>query len=101
MITAAGPATRPKLRSEVDAIVLFGTIAILYFAREIFIPFAFALLLTFLLTSAVAFLQRLRIGRAVSVLVPLLVSFAVPGGIGCVIVNQLVDVVTQLPLYRE
>ena len=101
MITVAGPATRPKLRCEVGAIVLFGTIAALYFAREIFIPFAFALILTFLLTPVVAFLQRLRIGRAVSVLVTVLVSFAVAGGIGWVIVNQLVDVVTQLPLYRE
>ena len=101
MITAAGPAPRPKLRSEVGAIVLFGTIAALYFAREIFIPFAFALILTFLLTPVVAFLQRLRIGRVVSVLVTVLVSFAVAAGIGWVIVNQLVDVVTQLPLYRE
>src|SRR6202162_354044 len=101
MIAAAGPATRPKLRCEVGAIVLFGTIAALYFAREIFIPFAFALLLTFLVTPVVAFLQRLRIGRVVSVLVTVLVSFAVAGGVGWVIVNQLVDVVMQLPLYRE
>jgi predicted PurR-regulated permease PerM len=101
MVAAAGPATRPKLRSEVGAIVLFGTIATLYFAREIFIPFAFALILTFLLTPAVAFLQKLRIGRVVSVLVTVLVSIAVTGGISWVIANQLVDVATQLPLYRE
>ena len=101
MIAAAGPANRPKLRTEVGAIVLFGTIAILYFAREIFVPFAFALILTFLLTPAVALLQRLRIGRVVSVLITVLVSIAVAGGISWVIANQLVDVVTQLPLYRE
>src|ERR1700675_4250677 len=101
MIAAAGPATRPKLRCEVGAIVLFGTIAALYFAREIFIPFAFALILTFLLTPAVAFLQRLPIGRVGSVLFAVLVSIAIAGGIGWIIANQLVDVVTQLPLYRE
>ena len=101
MVAAAGPATRPKLRSEVGAIVLLGTIAVLYFAREIFVPFAFALILTFLLTPVVAFLQRLRIGRVVSVLLTVLVTFAVAGGIGWVIANQLVDVVTDLPLYRE
>jgi predicted PurR-regulated permease PerM len=101
MIAAAGPATRPKLRSEVGAIVLFVTVAILYFAREIFIPFAFALILTFLLTPAVAFLQKLRIGRVVSVLLTVLVSIAVTGGVSWVIANQLVDVATQLPLYRE
>jgi len=101
MIAETEPATRPKLRGDVGAIVLLGTIAVLYFAREIFVPFAFALILTFLLTPVVAFLQRLRIGRVVSVLLTVLVTFAVAGGIGWVIANQLVDVVTDLPLYRE
>ena len=74
----------------------------LYLAREIFVPFAFALILTFLLTPLVAFLQRLiSIGRVVPVLITVVVTIAVAGGIGWVIANQLVDVVTQLPLYRE
>ena len=101
MITAPGPATRPKLRGATGAIVLLGTIGALYFAREIFIPFAFALILTFLLTPVVALLQRLHIGRVVSVLTTGLVSIAVAGGIGWVIANQLVDVANQLPLYRQ
>jgi predicted PurR-regulated permease PerM len=101
MITATGFATRPKLRSNAGAIILLGTIAALYFARQIFIPFAFALILTFLLTPVVAFLHKLRLGRVVSVLITLLVSVAVAGGIGWVIANQLVDVVNQLPLYRQ
>ena len=50
MLPPAGLTTRPKLRGSVGAIVLVGTIAALYFAREILIPFAFALTLTFLLT---------------------------------------------------
>ena len=91
----------PKLRGDAGAIVLFGTIAALYFAREILIPFAFALTLTFLLTPAVALLQRLHIGRVVSVLTTVLVSIAVAGGIGWIIANQLVDVANQLPLYRQ
>ena len=101
MTTATGLATRPKLRSSAGAIILLGTITALYFAREIFIPFAFALILTFLLTPVVAFLHKLRLGRVVSVLITLLVSLAVAGGIGWVIANQLVDVINQLPLYRQ
>ena len=97
----AGLATRPKLRGDAGAIVLFGTIAALYFAREILIPFAFALTLTFLLTPVVALLQRLHVGRVVSVLTTVLVSIAVAGGIGWIIANQLVDVANQLPLYRQ
>ena len=94
-------ATPPKIRAEVGAIAVFGTIAALYFAREILIPFAFALTLTFLLTPAVTLLQRLRIGRVMSVLATVLVSIAVAGGIGWLIANQFVDVANELPLYRQ
>jgi predicted PurR-regulated permease PerM len=96
----------PKLRGDAGAllspvIVLFGTIAALYFAREILIPLAFALTLTFLLAPVVALLERLRTGRIVSVLATILVSMAVAGGVGWIIVNQLVDVANQLPQYQQ
>jgi predicted PurR-regulated permease PerM len=65
-----------------------GTIAALYFAREILIPFAFALTLTFLLTPVVALLQRLHIGRVVSVLATVVVSVAVAGGISWIIATS-------------
>jgi predicted PurR-regulated permease PerM len=80
---------------------VFGTIAALYFAREIFIPFAFALVLTFLLTPVAALLQRWHTGRVVSVLATVLVAVAAAGGIGWIIASQLVDVANQLPQYRE
>jgi predicted PurR-regulated permease PerM len=97
----AGPAARPNLRGDAGAIVLFGTIAALYFARAILVPFAFALILTFLLTPVVALLQRLRAGRVLSVLTTVVITIAVIGGIGWIIASQLVDVANQLPLYRE
>jgi predicted PurR-regulated permease PerM len=83
------------------AIVLIGTIAALYFARDIFIPIAFALTLTFLLTPVVARLQRLHAGRVVSVLTAVFVSVGVAGGISWIIATQLVDVANQVPLYSE
>jgi hypothetical protein len=76
-------------------------IATLYFTREIVIPLAFPLTLTFLLTPAVALLQRLHIGRIMAVFITVLLSVAVAGGIGWIIANQLVDVANQLPLYRQ
>src|ERR1700691_5725383 len=93
-------ASRSDLRGAAGAIVLFGGIAALYFAREILIPFAFALTLTFLLTPVVALLQTLHTGRVLSVLTTLLVSIAVACGIVWTIAGQLVDVANQLPLYR-
>jgi predicted PurR-regulated permease PerM len=96
----AGLATQRAFRGD-GALVLFAAVAALYFARQILIPFAFALILTFLLAPVVAFLERLHAGRVVSVLTTMLISVAVAGGIGWVIANQLVDVVNQLPQYRE
>lgn len=97
------PPARPgaKLQRDTGAIVFLGTIAILYFARAILIPFAFALTLTFLLTPGVALLERLRIGRVASVLSAVVISVAVAGGISWIIANQLVDVANQLPQYRQ
>jgi len=49
----------------------------------------------------VAFLQRLRAGRVLSVLTTILLSIAVLGGIGWIIATQFVDVANELPLYRQ
>src|SRR5579872_1603224 len=97
----ARSAPHPKVRADAGMAVLFGTVAILYFAREILIPFAFALSLTFLLAPVVALLQRLHAGRIASVLATVLITAALAGGIGWVIADQLVDVANQLPLYRD
>ena len=61
----AALSTPPKVRGDSGAIVLIVAVATLYFAREILIPFAFALTLTFLLTPAVILLQKLHTGRVV------------------------------------
>jgi predicted PurR-regulated permease PerM len=90
-----------RLGGNTGVVVLIAAVATLYLARDILIPFAFALILTFLLTPVVAALQKLRIGRIASVLVTMLVSIAIAGSIGWSIANQLVDVANDLPLYRE
>ena len=49
-------------------IVVAVVIAILYFAREILVPIALAVLLSFVLAPLVKFFQRVRIPRPVAVL---------------------------------
>src|SRR5712692_7176728 len=88
--------------SNIGTVVLvFAIVAGLYFTREILIPLAFALTLTFLLTPAVAFLEKLRMGRVLPVILTVLVSMAAAGWITWIIANQLVDVASQLPTYRQ
>src|ERR1051325_7129765 len=78
-----------------------GIVAALYFTREILIPLAFALTLTFVLTPVVKVLEKLRMGRFLSVLLALLITVAVLGWVGWIIGNQLVDVANQLPRYKQ
>src|SRR5690242_12964057 len=93
---------RTNAPSNTGAIVLvFAVVGALYFARDILIPLAFALTLTFLLTPAVTFLEKLRMGRVLPVIVTVLLSIAAAGWITWIIANQLVDVASRLPTYRQ
>jgi predicted PurR-regulated permease PerM len=83
------------------AAILIGVVAVLYLAREILVPLAFAIVLTFVLAPAVAGLRKLRIGRVPAVLLVMVVTVAVAAGISFVILNQLIQVVNDLPSYRE
>ena len=77
------------------------SIAALYFAKEIFIPLALAVLFAFLLTPLVVGLERLKLGRILSVTLVLIVSFSLVGGVGWVVANQLIEVINELPNYTS
>ncbi len=72
----------------------------LYFARGVLVPFALAMLLSFVLTPPVKQLQRLRFPRVPAVILVVFVAVAGAVFVGFVVTNQLVDVTTQLPTYR-
>ncbi|MFZ1137433.1 MAG: AI-2E family transporter [Candidatus Korobacteraceae bacterium] len=72
----------------------------LYFARAVLVPFALAMLLSFLLTPLVKQLQRFRLPRVPAVILVVFVAVASAVFVGVVVTNQLVDVTTQLPTYR-
>ena len=82
-------------------VILLVTIAMLYLAREILIPLAFALILTFVLSPVVAFVQKSRIGRVPSVAVTVLVTIAAAACVAWIIAIQLVDMAQELPRYRQ
>lgn len=93
---------QPRRSSGVrTAAILIGVIAVLYLARDILIPLAFAITLTLVLTPAVGWLQKLHIRRFPAALLVMLVSITIAGGVSYVIFNQLVQVVNDLPGYRE
>jgi predicted PurR-regulated permease PerM len=84
--------------------ILVATIAIvasLYLAKEILLPIALAILLSFLLTPLVDRIERLRIGRVPSVLVVVALAFMVIGVLGWVVTSQVIDISRQLPDYKS
>ncbi len=83
------------------AIGLLVGIGALYFARQILIPFALAILCAFLLNPAVKRLQILRIPRVAAVLITMIVAFGALAGIGWIVTDQLVEIINDLPQYRN
>jgi predicted PurR-regulated permease PerM len=76
-------------------------IGALYYARELLIPFALALLLSFLLTPPVAWLEKLRLGRIPTVLIVLTLAFSILGIGLWVGMTQLADIAANAPQYQR
>ena len=77
------------------------TIVILYFGQSVLIPFAFSLLLTFLLSPIVNGLERLRLGKIPSVILVVFLAFSLLGVIGWIVTVQLTTLVSELPQYQK
>jgi predicted PurR-regulated permease PerM len=75
-------------------------IAILYFAREVFVPITLAVLLSFLLAPAARWLRRLRVGRITAVALTVMVAFMAIAGFAAVVVGEVSSLAQQLPEYR-
>ena len=91
------PSTTSKTSS------LFGLLiaaAILYLAREVLIPLALAILLSFLLAPVVRRLEHWRLGRIPSTFIAVVIGFSLIGGIGAVATNQALSLAAKLPEYR-
>jgi predicted PurR-regulated permease PerM len=75
--------------------------ALLYFARDVFIPFALAFLLAFLLSPLVTRLRRWGVARVPSAIIVVLTAFAILGVLGFVMASQLTEVAHKLPGYQQ
>ena len=76
-------------------------IAALYVGRDIFVPLALAVLLSFMLAPLVSWLQRQRVPRIPAVVGVVVVAFAVVGGFGFVVAGQLTQLAENLPSYQS
>ena len=84
-----------------SAIGLLVAAAILYLARDVLIPLALAILLSFLLAPLVRRLEHWKLGRLTSTLIAVVIGFAFIGGIGLIAARQALSLAGKLPEYRE
>lgn len=73
----------------------------LYFGRDLFIPLALAVLFSFVLSPMVNGLEKLRMGRLVSVFIAVIVAFALMGLAGTFVASQTGDLARKLPEYQQ
>ncbi|HYX65494.1 MAG TPA: AI-2E family transporter [Burkholderiales bacterium] len=75
--------------------------AVLYFAKEVLLPLALAILLAFLLAPLVERLERWKLGRVAATLIIALLALGVVVSIGTVAGTQAVSLAAKLPEYRH
>jgi predicted PurR-regulated permease PerM len=95
---ALGSTDNSRLLGIVAAVVVIAT---LYFARIVFIPLALALLLSLVLSPPVAFLEKIKLPRALAIFLVVILMVGLMGLVGWKTSQQFVDLTDQLPSYRE
>ena len=89
------------LSAVATAILTAIVIMVLYFGREIIIPIALAILLSFVLAPLVGLLQRLRIPRGLAVVSVVTIAFALIFAMGSLLASQLTLLAGDLPRYQS
>ena len=81
-------------------LVGIAVVAALYFGREVLVPLALAVLLSFVLSPLVRLLQRCYFPRSLAVIAVALVAFAAIFGLGALMVSQINELAKDLPHYQ-
>lgn len=96
----ARPDTTRDVEHLLIVVVAVVVVATLYFAKVVLIPFALAVLLTFVLTPFVRMLERIWLGRVISTLLVVLLAVVAVSALGWTVGLQFSQVMNELPHYR-
>jgi predicted PurR-regulated permease PerM len=91
---------RPTGSGLVTVAVMLMTIAALYLGQDIFVPFALAVLLSFMLAPVVGYLRKLRLPHIPSVLLAVASALVVIGALSVLVGTQIVHLAENLPDYQ-
>jgi predicted PurR-regulated permease PerM len=86
---------------SLTVLATLGVVAALSYAQEILVPFALAVLLTFVLAPAVRLFMRWGLPQLPSVLIVVLCAFLVLFGVGSFLGQQMTGLAEKLPHYQS
>src|SRR6201993_1417602 len=89
------------LSAVATAILAVIIISMLYFGRDIFVPVALAILLSFVLSPLVGMLQRINVPRGFAVVSVVILAFALIFAMGSLLATQLTQLAGDLPRYQS
>ncbi|MFZ0258392.1 MAG: AI-2E family transporter [Pseudolabrys sp.] len=87
--------------SLATVLVAAAIVAALYFGREVLLPMALAVLLSFVLAPPVKLLQRLYLPRFAAVTIVVLIAFGVIFGLATLMFAQVSQLAGDLPRYQS
>ncbi|HEY9381839.1 MAG TPA: AI-2E family transporter [Burkholderiales bacterium] len=87
-------------RNERIFLTVLAVLGTLWFAEDVLVPLALAILLSFLLAPVASRLQTWGLPRVLSVLATALVAFALLGGVMYVVGSQFLNLAQSLPDYK-
>src|SRR6185437_7349682 len=94
------PSATPQQSRIFALLCAVAAIAALYLAKEILLPFALAVFLSFLLAPLVSRLEKWRFPRIAAVLLTVALAFAGLGAIGSTLAQQIYELADRLPEYE-
>jgi len=100
--TASDASPAVSLRDRASGVIAFAMVlALLYFGRDVLIPFTLALVLSLLLAPLVRALKRLGLGQAPAVLLAVLALALAVSATAVVLGTQVLRMAASLPQYQE
>jgi predicted PurR-regulated permease PerM len=92
---------QPRGHALINLAVATLIVTALYFAREVLVPVALAVLFSFVLAPFVIRLQSWRVPRTLSVLVAVFIGFSIIFSLGGLMVSQANRLAEELPGYQQ
>lgn len=95
------PLTSNLTRSFMILISTAVVLSMLFWLQAVLVPVALAILLTFMLSPLVSLLQRIRLPRALAVMIVVGIAFSLIVALGWLLGRQVTNLVDTFPQYEK